>query len=244
MLKGKEKINTPGIFIKVEWYNAIELLEPDERSSIFTNCFKFELDLPFEPMSRTAEVFFISTIIPTLKYNKEKYLSKIEQNIENGSKGGRPPGNKKNRVEPTGFLNNHKENIIDNHIDNSNIKSTENKNEELDLELKSNENQKHYSEPKLNNLDSNENRAHYSRLFLLLITSSDNCILDLNVDQVLFKNCCFELFKQFNFEGTMDIIFNSNDTQSSLIISQYDSKIEFVKNNYVKLLPEIIIQKN
>ncbi len=242
MSKIKEKINTPGMFIKVEWYTAIELLEPEERSSIFTNCFRFELELPFEPMSRTAEVFFISTIIPTLKYNKEKYLSKIEQNIENGSKGGRPPGNKKNRIEPNGFLNNHKEN----HIDNSNIKDIEiiNKNEELDLVLKSIENQKQNSDSKLNNLDSRENREYYSRLFLMLITSSDNCILDLNVDQVLFKSSCFELFKQFNFEGTMDIIFNSNDTQSSLLISQYDSKIEFVKNNYIKLLPEIIIQKN
>ena len=152
MSKIKEKINTPGMFIKVEWYNAMELLEPEERSSIFTNCFRFELELPFEPMTRTAEVFFISTIIPTLKFNKEKYLIKIEQNAINGSLGGRPPGNKKNRIEPNGFLNNHKEN----HIENTNIKpiDTINKNEELDLELKSIKNQKQNSESKNNNLDN------------------------------------------------------------------------------------------
>ena len=90
-----------------DWRNAIRGLPNDVRLEIYECIEDYALYGEIKDLKPMASVAF-NFIKPAIDRDIEKYMSKCEQNRENGQGGGRPKKTQNNPTKPTGFSDNQK----------------------------------------------------------------------------------------------------------------------------------------
>jgi len=107
MIKNNSKINPPGFYVNLEWYETIQDLTDAEAGILLKNMFNYSLELPLLETNAVVKAICNMSIFKTIDINKEKYFEKCERNRINGEKGGRPAGSKnKNPEKPNGLIKN------------------------------------------------------------------------------------------------------------------------------------------
>ncbi len=107
MTKNNNKINPPGFYVNLEWYETIQELTDEEAGLLLKNMFNYSLELPLMETNAIVKAICKMTVFKTIDINKEKYFERCERNRTNGEKGGRPTGSKnKNPEKPNGLIEN------------------------------------------------------------------------------------------------------------------------------------------
>jgi len=104
MKRNNDAIKTPGFFVSLDWYDTIIELKDEEAGILLKNMFNYSLELPLLETSAIVKAICKMVVFKTIEINKQKYIEKCERNRQNGEKGGRPSGSKKNNPEKPNAL--------------------------------------------------------------------------------------------------------------------------------------------
>lgn len=116
--------NKKKIIVYADWLDMFEAMTDDEAGRLIKHFFRYVNDKdPIAP-DRVTELVF-EPIKAVLKRNLKHWEKRVEQNRNNGTKGGRPK-TENNPNKPNGFLDNRKKPDNDNDKDNDNVNDKDN----------------------------------------------------------------------------------------------------------------------
>lgn len=116
--------NKKKIIVYTDWLDMFEAMTDDEAGRLIKHFFRYVNDKdPIAP-DRVTELVF-EPIKAVLKRNLKHWENRVEQNRNNGTKGGRPK-TENNPNKPNGFLDNRKKPDNDKDNDNDNVNDKDN----------------------------------------------------------------------------------------------------------------------
>lgn len=116
--------NKKKIIVYADWLDMFEAMTDDEAGRLIKHFFRYVNDKnPIAP-DRVTELVF-EPIKAVLKRNLKHWENRVEQNRNNGIKGGRPK-TENNPNKPNGFFDNRKKPDNDNDKDNDNVNDKDN----------------------------------------------------------------------------------------------------------------------
>lgn len=115
--------NKKKIIVYADWLDMFEAMTDDEAGRLIKHFFRYVNDLNPKAPDRVTELVF-EPIKAVLKRNLKHWENRVEQNRNNGIKGGRPK-TENNPNKPNGFLENRKKPDNDNDKDNVNDKDND-----------------------------------------------------------------------------------------------------------------------
>ena len=116
--------NKKKIIVYADWLDMFEAMTDDEAGRLIKHFFRYVNDLNPKAPDRVTELVF-EPIKAVLKRNLKHWENRVEQNRNNGTKGGRPK-TENNPNKPNGFLDNRKKPDNDNDKDNDNVNDKDN----------------------------------------------------------------------------------------------------------------------
>lgn len=128
--------NKKKIIVYADWLDMFEAMTDDEAGRLIKHFFRYVNDKnPIAP-DRVTELVF-EPIKAVLKRNLKHWENRVEQNRNNGIKGGRPK-TENNPNKPNGFLDNRKKPDNDNDKDNDNVNVNDKDNDINNISLSTN----------------------------------------------------------------------------------------------------------